>query len=140
MLGNLEQKLYQQIRNEFGTDYKTHYRKNWKIFLDDIFIVWTKSLDDQDKVSTKLNNLHPDLNFVLNYDEKQLPFLDVKIKNIDNNIETDIFYKPTDSKQYLMFNSCHPKHTKKNINVIMIKINVFFWIFIRFFFLKILTL
>ena len=30
-------------------------------------------------------------------------------------IETDIIYIPTDSKQYLLFNSCHPKHMKTSI-------------------------
>jgi hypothetical protein len=30
-------------------------------------------------------------------------------------IDTDIFYKATDSKTYLPFNSCHPKHTKISI-------------------------
>ena len=30
-------------------------------------------------------------------------------------IENDIHYKPTDSKQYLLFNSCHPKHTRTSI-------------------------
>ena len=30
-------------------------------------------------------------------------------------IETDIYYKPTDSKQYFLFNSCHPKHTRTSI-------------------------
>ena len=30
-------------------------------------------------------------------------------------ISTDIFHKVTDSQQYLIFNSCHPKHTKINI-------------------------
>jgi hypothetical protein len=35
--------------------------------------------------------------------------------DIDGNIETDIFYKKTDSHQYLDFFSCHPKHVKTNI-------------------------
>lgn len=35
--------------------------------------------------------------------------------NKDGKIETDIFYKPTDSKQYLLYTSCHPKHTKNSI-------------------------
>ena len=30
-------------------------------------------------------------------------------------LHTDIFYKETDTHQYLSFNSCHPKHTKQNI-------------------------
>ena len=28
---------------------------------------------------------------------------------------TDIYYKKTDSEQYLLFSSCHPRHTKINI-------------------------
>jgi hypothetical protein len=32
-----------------------------------------------------------------------------------NKISTDLFYKETDSHQYLLFNSCHPSHTKRNI-------------------------
>ena len=35
--------------------------------------------------------------------------------NNNGNIETDLYYKPTDSKQYLLFSSCHPKHTRLNI-------------------------
>ena len=36
---------------------------------------------------------------------------------INNNGEaqTDFFYKPTDSKQYLLYTSCHPKHTRNSI-------------------------
>ena len=115
VLGYLEQKLYQQITTEFGTSYGTYFRNNWKRFLDDIFIIWIRSFEDLNTVSRMLNNLHPDLNFVPNYDENQLPFLDVLVKKVNCKIETDIFYKPTDSKQYLIFNSCHPKHTKENI-------------------------
>ena len=33
----------------------------------------------------------------------------------NTKISTDIFYKETDSKQYLNFRSCHPKHTKTSI-------------------------
>jgi len=37
-------------------------------------------------------------------------------KNKDKcNITTDIYSKDTDTKQYLNFKSCHPKHTKTSI-------------------------
>ena len=39
----------------------------------------------------------------------------MKVKNVDGLIETDIFCKPTDSKLYLLFYSCHPKHIKTSI-------------------------
>ena len=37
------------------------------------------------------------------------------IKNHDNTIATDIFYKPTSSHRYLDFRSCHRHHTKVNV-------------------------
>ena len=45
----------------------------------------------------------------------KLPFLDVLVYKQNNKLNTDIFYKATDTNQYLNFNSCHPKHTKTNI-------------------------
>ena len=59
--------------------------------------------------------MHQDINFKLNYSKKEIPFLDVLVKNQNGKIETDIFYKETDSRQYLLFYSCHPRHTKVNI-------------------------
>ena len=51
----------------------------------------------------------------MEYNHQKLPFLDILILIKDNNIETDIHYKPTDSQQYLLFSSNHPRHTKTNI-------------------------
>ena len=59
-----------------------------------------------------LNSLHSDIKFTAECSDKQLPFLDVLVKKEGFKIETDIYYKPTDSKRYLLFNSCHPKHTR----------------------------
>ena len=41
--------------------------------------------------------------------------MDILVIKRDTEIETDIYFKPTDSKQYLLFTSCHPKHTRTNI-------------------------
>ena len=51
----------------------------------------------------------------MEYSNEQRPFLDVLVKRVGTKIETDIYYKPTDSKQYLLFNSCHPKHIKTSL-------------------------
>ena len=37
------------------------------------------------------------------------------VKNENNIIKTDIFYKVTDTHQYLHFKSCHPRHCKLNV-------------------------
>ena len=46
-----------------------------------------------------------------------LNFLDVKITwHKDNSVETDIYYKPTNTHDYLSYDSAHPDHTKNNIS------------------------
>ena len=114
-VGYLEQKLYTEIETAFGSEFGTYFIQNWKRFLDDCFVPWTKSVEDLNQLHTILNSMHTDLKFTLQYSGVQQPFLDVLVKNHGGKIETDIYYKETDSKQYLSFNSCHPRHTKVNI-------------------------
>ena len=40
--------------------------------------------------------------------------MDVKVSLIYDQIETDVYVKPTDSYQYLYSSSCHPPHCKKS--------------------------
>ena len=53
----------------------------------------------------------------MEYSNEQQPFLDVLVKRVGTKMETDIYYKPTDSKQYLLSNSCHPKHIKNQHSI-----------------------
>ena len=63
-----------------------------------------------------VNNLDPSITFTKEEDNKALPFLDIMvIKNHDNTIATDFFYKSTNSHRYLDFRSCHRHHTKVNV-------------------------
>ena len=87
-------------------------------YLDDCFIPWTKSENELKQLHQILNNLHQDIKFTIDYSNKQLPFLDVLVCNTFGKIETDIYYEETDSKQYLLFRSCHPHHTKHTISFI----------------------
>lgn len=114
-IGYLERKLYKQIASDFGPTFREEFENTWKRFLDDCFILWSRSNEDLQKFHTMLNNLHEDINFTIESSKTELPFLDVMIRNIDGLVETDIFYKPTDSKLYLLFQSCHPKHIKTSI-------------------------
>ena len=45
---------------------------------------------------------------------KELPFLDILIRNKNGQIITDIYHKHTDSQQYLYFKSHHPKNCIKS--------------------------
>ena len=45
----------------------------------------------------------------------RISFLNITLYKENNSLKTDIFYKKTDSHDYLPFGSCHPRHTKQNI-------------------------
>ena len=115
VIGYLEEILYEQINVKYGIQFTYEFVKNWKRFLGDCFILWTKSKQELLDFEKTVNSLHPDIRFTIECSDKQLPFLDVLVKKEGSKPETDIYYKPTDSKQYLLFNSCHPKHTRTSI-------------------------
>ena len=52
------------------------------------------------------------MKFTMEHSLKELPFLD--IKNVNGQIITDIYHKPTDTQQYLLFGSHHPKNCIKS--------------------------
>jgi hypothetical protein len=62
-----------------------------------------------------LNDLNPNIKFTLESSDTKLPFLDVLVIKEGTTLSTDIYYKPTDTHQYLHFGSCHPHHTKTAI-------------------------
>ena len=99
----------------FGSTFGEYFTSSWKRFLDDCFIPWVRSRSDLEMFHNILNDLHKDISFTLQFDNQEQFFLDVLVKNRHGKIEIDIYYKETDSKQYLLFNSCHPRHTKINI-------------------------
>ena len=51
----------------------------------------------------------------MEYNKTHLPFLDITLINDEGKIETDIYFKKTDNKQYILYTSCHPRHIKNNI-------------------------
>ena len=101
----------------------------FKRFLDDIFLVYTGSIQSLHLFLSELNNLHPTIKFTMSHTtpshienpacectpEESLPFLDTSCKILDGKIVTDLFRKETDRNQYLLPNSCHPAHVTQNI-------------------------
>ena len=95
-----------------------------KGYMDDGFIFWPLKLNFE-KLKTCLINTHPSIKFtyenseIIYENEKKvqvLSFLDVKIIfQEDNSVETDIYYKPMNTHDYLPYDSAHADHTKNNI-------------------------
>ena len=93
-------------------------------YIDDGFIPWPKRLNLQHFIDA-LNTLHPMIKYTIEVNVikhvnglrlKILNFLDVLlILHESGKVEIDIYYKDTNSHDYLDFYSHHPDHTKKNI-------------------------
>ena len=87
----------------------------WLRYIDDIFMIWTEDSDNLKIFIDYLNNIHPTIKFTSSHSYTNVPFLDVNVSLNNGNIYTDLYTKPTDKRQHLLFSSCHPLHTKKAI-------------------------
>ena len=81
-----------------------------------IFMIWTEGLDNLKIFIDYLNNIHPTIKFTSSHSSTNILFLDVNVSlTNDGNISIDLYTKPTDKHQHLLYSSCHPLHTKKAI-------------------------
>ena len=62
-----------------------------------------------------MNELDPDLQFIFEELTKNINFLDINLKIINNGLHFDVYHKPTNCLNYPHYKSCHPLHTKNNI-------------------------
>ncbi len=92
-----------------------HNIDNWSRFRDDIMCVWTGSEEELLDFDTWLNNLHPRLNFTMEYSRTSVVFLDLRLTVAGPLIMTDMYSKSSDTHAYLMPTSCHPTHVCRNI-------------------------
>ncbi len=114
-VGYFEHKMYIRVQIQFSNDLAEYLRKYWRRFLDDIWTYWLKKFGDFMTFFNMLNGLHPSITFTIEQSETEIPFLNILIRKNDNAVTTDIYYKKTDTKNYLPFKSYHPRHTKVNI-------------------------
>ena len=67
--------------------------------------------------SIKFTFENPEIIYEKEKKAQVLNFLDVKTTwHKDNSVETDIYYKPTNTHDYLSSDSAHPDHTKNDIS------------------------
>ena len=86
--------------------------------IDDDFIFWPLKLNFEN-FKTRLSNMHPSIKFT--FEKSEIIYENekkVKVLNFleENSVETDIYYKPTNTHDYLPYNSAHLDHTKNNIH------------------------
>ena len=115
VMAYLDLKLYQTIEQKYCTDFGTQFQDEWGRYLDDCFINWDTNMGLINDFHQILNNLHPSIKLTMEYNKNEMNFLDIKMIGKGENIITDIFYKATDTLNYVPFKSAHPTHTLLNI-------------------------
>ena len=89
-------------------------------FLDDIFLVWSHSEEEFWTFFDTLNNHHPTIKLKATIHKESVDFLDVTIFkgarfSAEGQLDTKVYFKPTDTHELLHKVSYHPKHTFKGI-------------------------
>ena len=82
----------------------------WARYISDIFMIWTRSVQDLNTFTSFLNDILPTIKFTGYYS-----FLDVNVSLRNGKNHHYRYTKPTDKHQYLLHSSCHPIHSKRAI-------------------------
>ena len=89
-------------------------------FLDDIWGIWTGSMEEFQVLVGELNAHHPSIRVKTSLQRTEINFLDVvtfkgpEFKNT-GKLDTRVFFKPTDTHDLLHRSSFHPRHTFRGI-------------------------
>jgi hypothetical protein len=95
-------------------------------FLDDVFFVWTGTVEQLKSFEAYLNTLIPGIKITLNWSPVSVDFLDTTVylseplPSADSDVvqvelRTKVFFKETDTHQLLHKGSFHPRHCCRGI-------------------------
>jgi len=101
----------QQIREQYtGFIPQLHKR-----YIDDIVGAASCRKEGLEAFIDLISTFHPALQFTSSITDTELPFLDINLRISDDKIQTSVFYKETDTHNYLRFSSFHLDHCKRAI-------------------------
>ena len=130
-VGYLEEtKLYPLLTSKFDTETANDIIEHFFRFMDDGTTLFPMEVDE-DVFLELINSMHPAIQYTMERAEvfvengieiQKLVFLSLIIY-LDSigNIWTNVYYKPTNTHEYLNFKSHHPDHIKKNIPHVLAK-------------------
>ena len=88
---------------------------SWFRFIDDVDLKWTHGPENLEIFLQEANSFHPTIRFTAEVSNEEHVFLGTKSRLVGNSIDVDLYTKPTDTHQYLLPSSCHPKHCSRNV-------------------------
>ncbi len=107
-----------EFEDEFIYTYRSELEELWFRFIDDCFLLWPFGRQELNTFLEYLNDKAKKykLKFTHEISETGVPFLDTFIYLDENNdIQSRLYTKPTDTHDYLRYDSAHPKSTKDAI-------------------------
>ena len=84
--------------------------ENWSRFLDDCQTTLDKNKVKPEELLETLNSVNEAIQFTIEFSDKEIPFLDILIKQDYSGIWMDLYHKPTDTQRCLLYSTSHPKH------------------------------
>ena len=88
----------------------------WGRYIDDIFFIWTGTIESLKSFLKHMNSVHPTIKFTAKYSKHEVNFLDTTVKKHQNgSLSTDVYQKPTDNPAYLHKKSAHDHKLKQSI-------------------------
>ena len=121
-----ETKLFPiELPKYFSNEEIKGIKEVFKRYMDDGFLLWPENLNFNNFMIC-LNNLHPSIKYTFEKDKimrdengntvQILNFLNINvILNDKNELSTDVYYKDTNTHDYLPYDSAHPESCKKNV-------------------------
>ena len=88
---------------------------SWFRFIDDVDMKWTHGDKELDDFLEHANSIHPSIKFTHEESKTKMSFFDTTTTVKEGNMTTDLYSKPTDTRQYLSPSSCYHKHCFKSI-------------------------
>ena len=93
---------------------------HWKIYIDDIVLIWTDTKESLEQFINSINDLHQRIHFTSEFSTDKITFLHLCLykgerfaKEAILDIKTHI--KPTNIQQYVHASSAHPPRTGRGI-------------------------
>ncbi|CAF4089010.1 unnamed protein product [Rotaria magnacalcarata] len=112
-IGYLEINLYEKVKERMGEDIHLYIKEHWYRYIDDCQLLWPFGNENLAVFTNILNELNEAIKFVREENTQKLPFLNIMLYIENNQLEFDIYYKPTHTFAYINFRSAHPRHVKR---------------------------
>ena len=103
------------VEEQIYANYTSFLPQLHKRYIDEVVGVAQCTCLELEQFIDYVCNFHPALQLTFTISELELPFLDIKLSINGSGIQTSVYYKETDTHNYLHHTSFHPQHCKQAI-------------------------